>query len=143
MGQYHKLVNLDKKEYVEPLDLGMGSKQYEHTGGFDGSLADAMYILTMTSPASGGGDFPMTDASGRWAGDRVVILGDYTSDNAIPTFFKLSEVYAECNDKSDTFTNVSPLIRDAFQKVWQIDFEHKKVTFGKSEWMSWERLVLA
>jgi hypothetical protein len=98
----------------------------------------------MTSPASGGGDFPMTDASGRWAGDRVIILGDYTSDEAIPTFFKLSEVYAECNGEKGTFNNISPLLRDAFHKVWQIDFEEKTHTYGEGKsWVSIQRSVLA
>ena len=75
MGQYHILVNVDKKEKVEPHGLGLGLKQYEHTGNFEGTLADAMYILMMTSPARGGGDFPATEISGRWKGDRVLILG--------------------------------------------------------------------
>ena len=85
MGQYHILVNVDKKEKVEPHGLGLGLKQYEHTGNFEGTLADAMYILMMTSPARGGGDFPATEISGRWKGDRVLILGDYTEDSDIPS----------------------------------------------------------
>jgi hypothetical protein len=60
MGQYHVLVNLDKKEIVTPHGLGLGLKQWEHLGEFNGTLADAMYLLVMTSPASGGGDFPST-----------------------------------------------------------------------------------
>lgn len=80
MGQYHTLINLDKKEKVEPHDLGLGLKQWEHLGEFNGTLADAMYVLCMTSPAAGGGDLPELTISGRWAGDRVVIYGDYTSE---------------------------------------------------------------
>ena len=31
MGQYHKLINLDKKEFVDPHKLGLGLKQVEHS----------------------------------------------------------------------------------------------------------------
>ena len=41
MGQYHVLVNYDKKEVVVPHGLGLGLKQYEHTGEYNGTLADA------------------------------------------------------------------------------------------------------
>ena len=68
MGQYHVLVNLDKKEVVTPHGLGLGLKQWEHLGEFNGTLADAMYILMMTSPSRGGGDFPSTNISSRQAG---------------------------------------------------------------------------
>jgi len=65
MGQYHVLVNYDKKEVVEPYGLGLGAKQVEQLGAFKGTIADAMYLLVMTSPARGGGDLPMTSVSGR------------------------------------------------------------------------------
>ena len=94
MGQYHILVNLDKQELVDPHGLGLGAKQYEHTG-CDGSLSDAMYLLCMTSPASGGGDWPMIEGlSGRWVGDRVVIMGDYTQDDAIKGFPNAKDLYS-------------------------------------------------
>ena len=93
MGQYHKLVNLDKREFVSPHNLGLGLKQWEHNGPFEGTLADALYFLVMTSPARGGGDYPMTDISGRWAGDRCVVLGDYTEDGGIQRYIGAQELY--------------------------------------------------
>ena len=30
MGQYHVLINYDKKEVVTPHELGLGLKQWEH-----------------------------------------------------------------------------------------------------------------
>ena len=118
MGQYHILVNLDKKEFVHPHNIGLGAKQYEHTG-FKGSLSDAMYVLVMTSPASGGGDFPETDVSGRWAGDRVVVLGDYTQDNAIPGVENASTLYQIA---TQTYEDMSPEVRVAFEKIHQISY---------------------
>jgi hypothetical protein len=118
MGQYHKLVNLDKKEVVEPHDIGLFSKQYEHTG-TDASLADAIYLLVMSSPASGGGDWPITEVSGRWSGDRVVIVGDYTEKDSIRGYEgDASTLYGE----SQEWHNISEKVRDAFALVFPITY---------------------
>ena len=99
MGQYHVLANLDKHEVVVPHALGLGLKQREHVGAFDGTLADALYFLTMTSPNRGGGDFDQVSISGRWAGDRCVVLGDYTEDADLPNIPNAGNLF------SDTETN--------------------------------------
>lgn len=95
MGQYHVLANLDKHEVVIPHALGLGLKQREHNGAFDGTLADALYFLTMTSPARGGGDYVQVSISGRWAGDRCVVLGDYTEDSDLPGIPHAGRLYGE------------------------------------------------
>ena len=124
MGQYHILVNLDKREVVIPHDIGLGAKQYEHTA-CEGSLSDAMYLLAMSSPASGGGDFPeIADMSGRWCGDRVVVVGDYTQDGSIPGVEFASSLY-EIASKS--YTNISDGVRVAFAKVFDLAYEPKEL----------------
>ena len=88
MGQYHSIYNLDKREVIHPHDIGLGAKQREHTG-HTASLSDMMYILTTCSPMRGGGDFVaevMKDFIGRWTGDRVVVIGDYSEQGDIPNF---------------------------------------------------------
>jgi len=120
MGQYHHLVNIDKKEVVNPHGLGLGLKQYEHTAvNNGGSLADAMYILMMTSPARGGGDFPQTDISGRWAGDRVLVLGDYTEDSDVPSIPNLGSLYRD----SEGYTDITDMVAQAFELVFRIRVE--------------------
>jgi hypothetical protein len=86
MGQYHSIYNLDKREVIHPHDIGLGAKQREHTGHL-ASLSDMMYILTTCSPMRGGGDFyaeVMKEFIGRWAGDRVVVIGDYAEQSDLP-----------------------------------------------------------
>jgi len=81
MGQYHILANLDKKEYVNPHNMNCGAKQWEHYE----KLGKMMYCLATCSPGRGGGDIdPIKDFTGRWVGDRVVVVGDYTEDGDIP-----------------------------------------------------------
>lgn len=134
MGQYHRLVNLDKQEWVDPHGLGLGSKQYEHTGAFDGSLADAIYLLVMSSPARGGGDWPETDASGRWAGDRVVVLGDYTQDNEVKGIENVREFYKKMD--SD-FIDITNEVRNGFKKVFNLQYKSKPATWDPT-YIVWE-----
>jgi len=114
MGQYHVLVNLDKKEIVNPDEIGLGVKQWEQFGDFAGSLADAMYLLCMTSPARGGGDLPRTAISGRWTGDRVVVLGDYTEDKDLPNEPDARNLY----QKAAYWEDISFLVNEAFRAVY-------------------------
>ena len=130
MGQYHRLVNIDKQEWVDPHGLGLGSKQYEQTG-CDASLADAMYVLTMTSANEGGGDFPNTMVSGRWVGDRVLIVGDYTRADAIPGFAGADAIYDLAQAQ---YQDITPQVRDAFEKIFNIVYTTETIgthTFWK------------
>ncbi len=130
MGQYHKLVNLDKQEQVSSYPLGLGAKQYEQTG-CEGSMSDALYLLLMTSPARGGGDWKGFDGlSGRWAGDRVVVLGDYSTDEDLPTYPDLSNLWRE----SESWTDISTDVAVALGKVWDYEME-----FAGDGWASRKR----
>lgn len=138
MGQYHKLINLDKKEVVEPHEIGLFSKQYEHTG-VEASLADAIYLLVMSSVASGGGDWPATEVSGRWCGDRVVVLGDYTKPDAIQGY------EGNANDlwrESEDWLDISEQVRDAFTKVFPITYKLTPRSLGGESYTSVEREII-
>lgn len=132
MGQYHVLVNVDKREYVNPRSIGLGVKQWEHSSHPEfptyGSLADAMYILTMTSPARGGGDMPGSKVSGRWAGDRVMVVGDYTKDDDLSAEFLGSDLY---NQAQETYTEIGEEVRRAFTTIYGLRF-----TYGQYGWES-------
>jgi len=116
MGQYHKLYNLDRKEVVDPYALGLGAKQFEHTG-IKASLSDAMYLLVMTSPQQGGGDWLATPLSGRWVGDRVVVVGDYTQPDAILGYPDANNIYG-----STEFRDISTEVATALGLIWEIKF---------------------
>lgn len=133
MGQYHILVNIDKQEWVDPHGLGLGSKQWENQVGGEGSLADAMYVLTMTSPGAGGGDLPRTDISGRWCGDRVLIVGDYTEPDAVPGFVGADAIY-QLATQTPQYKNITGEVRDAFTKIYEMVFVQENIgshTFWK------------
>lgn len=80
MGQYHLLVNLDKREYIYSHQLGDGLKAWEQfASGPGGVMSAAIYLMVCPTPR-GGGDFdagPNNTMMGRWHGDYVTWVGDY------------------------------------------------------------------
>lgn len=97
MGQYHLIVNLDKHQYLYPIHFGDGLKLLEFADG--GATLTALAILLAQDNGRGIGDLhvappdaplerwerngwervrtPYAGLVGSWAGDRIVIAGDY------------------------------------------------------------------
>jgi len=74
MGQYYVIINLDKREYLHPhrFDDGMKAKEWL----WSGDICRALSVLLIDGDGRGGGDVN-SPLCGRWAGDRIVIAGDY------------------------------------------------------------------
>lgn len=127
MGQYHAIYNITKKEMLSASALGDGVKLGEFSGG--GLTTQGLCLLLANSNGRGGGDFyieqdfdsekmdfiPLTgeklsqqlaidEVSGRWAGDKIVIQGDYAEkgDRAFISKKRLAE-----------FTDISDLVARA------------------------------
>ena len=119
MGQYYMVVNLDKKEYLYPHMLGNGLKLMEFGSG--GGTTKALAVLLSNSNGRGGGDCHVPDGykdefSGRWAGDRIVIAGDY-AERGDPgeepeggSTEKYKNLYMQCQEEE--FKNISLEIRE-------------------------------
>ena len=138
MGQYHILVNVDKKEYVIPHDIGSGLKQWEqiHT---EPSIQHAMYALMCCSNYRGGGDLGedndvvYTEIMGRWVGDRVLIVGDYGEDGDVPSIPNAGSLYGTAQD-DPSWTNISPLVREFFT----LEFGVQYIDVEKGGWLDWK-----
>ena len=102
MGQYWIPVNITKREYIDPHKFGVGLKLWEQVGVAHGTTT-AMFILTAAMPEPrGGGDFESHPAIGRWAGDRIAVVGDYAEDDDIPGCeIPASVLYTLCKSKSE------------------------------------------
>jgi hypothetical protein len=77
MGQYYKLVNADKREVVISYDIGGTAKFFEW---LYNNQARVLVWLLRRSNEGGGGDMEHTEqyeTLGRWAGDRITLVGDY------------------------------------------------------------------
>jgi hypothetical protein len=80
MGQYYLIVNLDKKQFLHPHKCGDGLKLLEFGCGGIGTLT-ALAILLADGNGRGGGDLhSQHPVIGSWAGDRIIITGDYADD---------------------------------------------------------------
>jgi hypothetical protein len=79
MGQYYKICNINKREFLHPHSMGDGMKIMEFGLSGMGTMA-GLAILLADGNGRGGGDIdedPVSGIVGRWAGDRIVIAGDY------------------------------------------------------------------
>lgn len=90
MGQYWMPVNIDKREFIDPHRLGTGLKLWEQLANHPGTGA-ALIVLQAAMPGvRGGGDLDKDRDDvcrrtiGRWAGDRVVLVGDYREAGDVP-----------------------------------------------------------
>jgi len=96
MGQYHLVVNLDKFEYIRPHKIGVGLKAAEQLHS-SASTPHLLFALTMCSNGRGGGDLDRSsNLVGRWAGDRIAIVGDYAEDGDLPDQFEAGSIYGRC-----------------------------------------------
>ena len=86
MGQYHIIVNVDKQQFLHPHSMGDGLKLLEFGCSSCGTMT-ALAVLLADSNGEGGGDLHIDDPTdiaaivrdlpGSWAGDRIIIAGDY------------------------------------------------------------------
>jgi hypothetical protein len=77
MGQYYKIVNIKKKQYITPHRFGDGAKLMEFAMSANGVLA-GLAILLADGNGRGGGDLNSdNEIVGSWAGDNIVVAGDY------------------------------------------------------------------
>jgi len=80
MGQYYKIVNIKKKQYITPHTFGDGAKLMEFSMSASGVLA-GLAILLADGNGRGGGDLHSeNDIVGSWAGDNIVVAGDYADE---------------------------------------------------------------
>lgn len=103
MGQYHKIVNLDKQLAITSWDYDCGAKIMEW-GYTKCELPRLMKHLMATS----------------WKGDRVIVVGDYA--NAEHAFDTLGQ---EAYNKLTEWSRGYESIDDLFRKVWEEFQEYK------------------
>jgi hypothetical protein len=118
MGQYHKVCNLDKKEFLHPHEFGDGLKLLEFGASGNGTML-GLAVLLSTSNGRGGGDLNVmggnprevkeqeeriAKVAGRWAGDRIAVVGDY-ADKGNPKEF--AEAY---HGEENGYTDISKIV---------------------------------
>lgn len=138
MGQYYKIVNIDKKQYINPHDFDDGAKLLEFGISSFGTMS-ALALLLADGNNRGGGDLRSDNPIiGSWAGNRVVVAGDYADpkkhldDKETEKLFNVvvqdNPAYAEenCNlynMASKFYTNISQEAIEAMAEDEQLKSE--------------------
>jgi hypothetical protein len=83
MGQYHHPVCIEAEEGLDPAGMDSGLKEGEQ--GFNRpSTPNAIVALVCARGGNMPADCSQSPMIGRWAGNRVLIQGDYAADDDIP-----------------------------------------------------------
>jgi hypothetical protein len=121
MGQYFKLVNLDKREVVNPWDIGGVAKFWEW---LYNPQARVLVWLLRQSDGDGGGDIDTAEREryttlGCWAGDRITLVGDYDSSGLWDEAATRDDHGLEHPDA--LYTDISETLRKEFNEAVQRD----------------------
>ena len=121
MGQYFKIVNEDKQEVITSWGLGGPAKFWEW---LYNTQARVFVWLLRKSDGDGGGDIPTEERTryttlGRWAGDRITLIGDYDSS----WLWERAETRGEDNKPlaGATYTDISAVVRREFNEAVERD----------------------
>jgi hypothetical protein len=110
MGQYFVIANLEKREYLDPWKMYSGAKAWEQAMNMP---SKALLVLLGTGMGRGGGDFregEMPDGStvnGRWAGDSIVMVGDYAEDGDLPDILAYGSLYSQIFAEEGNWVDLS------------------------------------
>ena len=106
MSQYHSIYNIDRKEYISPSRLDSCNQLLSQVG-WPASTSTVLFLLLANSNNRGGGDAPFNKNIGRWAGDRIVVQGDYaySSDKGF-----VDVVYG--GEEKSGWTEISDIAKD-------------------------------
>lgn len=167
MGQYWRAVNLDKGEFVSPYKLDSGAKLWEQLA--SAHVGRALIILVAAHRVQrGGGDLDLTRnwhgkertfpdhnttpgpmpedyqtvaarTIGRWAGDRIAMVGDYAEDSDLPKKFKAASIYGKCSEDGG-LTDVTEDVARVIEHELQGEFV--KTKYG-TEWKEAEQNTTA
>ena len=119
MGEYYYIVNLDKKEYVAIVPV----KFVEWLANENSKVL--FWLCTALTEGSG-----KYETLGRWAGDRVVVIGDYNPDYNKVMKGCRNITYDVVREILDYAESVGIRELAEFMKDW-LDFHHKFI----AKWM--------
>ncbi len=80
MGQYYNIFNLDKKEFLHSWTFNDGFKIMEFGHNKCGMMTALAYLLADGYGSGSNEDLRGSDLIGHWKNDRIVIQGDYTTE---------------------------------------------------------------
>jgi hypothetical protein len=132
MGQYFKVINKTKKEFINPHTFGNGLKLWEIVASGKGVMQGLALLL-----AEGHIEYNKENAEpipstiiGRWQGDSIAIVGDYAK----------SGLYDMCEDENGKpkkeWKDISiPTYSVLLENSWIRDTKAKQIKKDGTKWM--------
>ncbi|NQV17775.1 MAG: hypothetical protein HQ534_04450 [Armatimonadetes bacterium] len=139
MGQYYVIVNLDKQEFLNTYSFNDGAKLLEFGCSSEGTMT-ALAVLLSDGNGRGGGDLHSEHPLiGSWAGDRIVISGDYADKekflqkDEIVKFMMIGEERAD--EKPNLYVYAKKFFKDISEKVLEVILEDPYIyeTYEKAD----------
>lgn len=130
MGQYYKVVNITKKQVMNPYTFGSGGKLMEFSSDAM-SIMQGLAILLADGNGRGGGDLHSENPIiGSWAGDQIVVTGDYADPGKFVEYPQRN-LYDVASDYEDISLKVIGLLcedswwKQEYYEGWKRrNFEH-------------------
>jgi hypothetical protein len=128
MGQYYKVINVSKKEYIHPHNFGDGMKLMEFGCSGQGTMT-ALALLLSSGNGRGGGDMRSGDSIiGSWAGDNIVIAGDYDDAGKYDDLEVVDKIFcrgatcgvltpAECQNDNKDSKNLYTVAEESYKNI--------------------------
>jgi hypothetical protein len=97
MGQNFLIVNLSKKQVLNPFLCGDGNKIFEFANSSNGAMTALAILLLQGCGGDWEDDARCPDPIvGSWAGDRIVIAGEYGKSGKYPPLDNGLNLYRAC-----------------------------------------------
>ena len=139
MGQYYVAVNLDKQEFLNTYSFNDGAKLLEFGCSANGTMT-ALAVLLADGNGRGGGDLHAEHPLiGSWAGDRIVISGDYADEEKFlqkDEIVKFMMIGAErAGEKPNLYAYAKKFFKDISEKVLEVMLEDPYIyeTYEKAD----------
>jgi len=134
MGQYYKVVNTTKGQTLTPHTFGSGAKLMEFSSD-QMSIMQGLAILLADGNGRGGGDlYSENPLVGSWAGDNIVVTGDYADEGKfVPVKDKKQNLYqySDENFEDISYKVIECLCDDAW---WKQQFFEEWKAQGYQDW---------
>jgi hypothetical protein len=130
MGQYHIAVNIDKRQYIDPYRFGDGGKLLDFGPAGHGMMLGLCALLARDD-GGGGGDFlAHNPLVGSWAGDRILIVGDYgrPGRDVTPEDIKAYQDQEHVSETPDLYEAACALFENVSDSIYAIlcDYDNLK-----------------
>lgn len=141
MGQYYIICNLDKRQMITPGNFGNGAKLLEF-GSDSKSTLTALTILLADGNGRGSGDLHSENPIiGSWAGDRIVVAGDYADTGKFLEDQEIKQYWDEVpwtKYEIEQEGRDAPNLYDFASEYFEDVSEQARAAMADDEWLGWK-----